>query len=62
MHFNICAYIKCIFPFPHNPKVAYINRYAVSPNFAVKTHLKHTLAVALGDAVSVSQVSHLAIL
>ncbi len=29
MHFNICTYIKCIFHFPHNPKVAYINRYAV---------------------------------
>ncbi len=31
----------------------------VSPNFAVKTHLNHTLAVALCDAGSVSQVSHL---
>ncbi len=31
----------------------------VSPNSAVKTHLNHTLEVALCDAGSVSQVSHL---
>ncbi len=49
MHFNICAYIKCIFPFPHNPKVAYINRYAVSqpscqvsPKCPLILQLRHT--------------------